>query len=242
MECRIILPPGSRDKSSNKRAAEIASFALEHFDPSLVKQDLSLAAYAATLKNARLIIGVDSSSQHIAATFRVPVISIYRSSSKFNNYFYGHQFWPNFQFCLLEKGESAESVADSVMFLAMGILRSHKPVRILSVRSLRLVWAAKLFRQSFKPDFDATTNTIAYENFKNEIESSLRKRAPALCDVMLNELKTLHTERNFIISRPSNDIAQLIIAERAKSLNVIRLAVLASRSPACKSVTASIRL
>jgi len=55
----------------------------------MVLPSLTMRAYIDIVANSRLVIGPDTSSQHIAATFGVPSISCYPSDSGYRYYYWG---------------------------------------------------------------------------------------------------------------------------------------------------------
>jgi hypothetical protein len=183
---------------------------------------LSLSDYIDLLAGAALVIGPDSSSQHIAARCAVPSIALYPQNSGYNYFFFGPQDGENLQ--LRFSGIPGEKpLSTGVVFLASRLL-NRQCGRLPQALRTSVITASR----AFDSELTAFGNTgILKSNAFIELVDLLSREFPtdltALCRFLIDEITTVWREAERIVQSDASPEALHIIRQRARSLNSSRI-------------------
>lgn len=157
-------------KALHNAIASAASEGLLQLLPQMGKRD-----YIKTVLSARLAIGSDTSTQHVASVRNIPSIACYPNNAGYRYYFWGSPGSNNLCFHTPSntQHDQIRSLADLVVFLAGGVLQPQSHTSSSSVESL-----GNLFLSTCKGIAEREWNADEGERRLAEVVSQIRHAVP----------------------------------------------------------------
>jgi hypothetical protein len=226
----VVLPPADANDRVSRLAEDIRTD-LKSRPGTCTIEGLGLADYVRVIEGAAVVIGPDTSSQHIAALLGTPSVAVYRAASGYNHYFFGHQYWPNLQYRLHEQPDGEADDADAILRVARAFVPGSAPG--LDRRpGLRLLRTARHYQLALaSPAPLASDQGDSQSAFSSAIRATIGVLCPSLGDAMCREAEDLWLESRAIRGNTVPDQRRAIMVARAANLNVVRLARAVCHAP-----------
>ncbi|MDA9528386.1 hypothetical protein ACM42_08020 [Bradyrhizobium sp. CCBAU 25338] len=183
---------------------------------------LSLSSYIDLIRGAALVVGPDSSSQHIAARCGVPCISLYPPKSGYNYFFFGPQEGKNLQL-RLSGGSDEKALSRAVVFLANRLLERDDDRLSPSTRASIIKAAQALVDQLISIEAERSLEPQALSALTDLLNRSLPTELDQLRAFLTEEFATVWKEAQSLLDSQASPEQLQIVRQRARSLNASRI-------------------